>query len=333
VWGSNQVTGGCFILCGWFSQWQTRNFAVVASSGSSSPTAPSAPQGLAATAGDGSVDLSWSPPLADGGSAVTNYEIYRGTASGTESWVAEVGNVGAYTDGGLTNGTTYYYTVTAKNAVGEGPASNEASATPQPPPATAPGAPTLTAATAGNGQVSLSWAAPTSDGGSPITNYTIYRGTSSGAESFLVTVANVTGYIDANVVNGTTYWYTVAAVNGVGTGPASNERSATPSGGDFTVSATPGSRSVARGASTTYSVLLSPSGGFSGTVTLSASVAGKSRGLSLSFQPSSLGVPGQTSSTLTVTAGKNTGRGTYTITITATGGGLTRTTTVTLVVT
>lgn len=333
VWGSNQVTGGCYILCGWFSQWQTRNFAVVASTGSPSPSVPTAPQSLSATANDGSIDLSWSPPLSDGGSAITNYELYRGTAPGAESWVAELGNVNAYTDGGLTNGTTYYYTVSAKNGVGEGPASDEASATPQPPPATDPGAPTLTTAMAGNGTVSLAWTAPTSDGGSPITNYTIYRGTSAGAESFLVTVGNVTSYIDANVVNGTTYWYTVAAVNGVGTGPASNELSAMPSGGDFTVGATPGSVSVARGGSATYSVLLSPTGGFAGTVTLSASVPGKTRGMSFSFAPTSLAVPGQTSSVLTVGTARNTGRGTYTITITATGGGLTRTTTVTLVVT
>ena len=63
---------------------------------------------------------------------------------------------------GLTNGTTYSFTVTATNAVGTGPASNALTAVP----ATVPGAPTLTAATAGNGQVSLAWTAPASNGGS-----------------------------------------------------------------------------------------------------------------------------------------------------------------------
>jgi fibronectin type 3 domain-containing protein len=333
VWGSNQVTGDCFILCGWFSQWATRNFAVVASTGSPSPTVPGAPQALSATAGDGTVSLSWSPPGSDGGSPITNYEIYRGTSSGAETKVAEVGNVLLYTDSGRTNGTTYYYKVSAKNAVGEGPLSNEASATPQPPPPTPPDAPTLTAATPGNGQVALSWTAPTSNGGAPVTNYTIYRGTSSGGEGFLATIGNVTSYVDAGLTNGTTYYYKVAAVNVAGTGPTSNERSATPAGGDFTISVSPSSRSVARGGATTYSVLLAASGGFGGTVSLSATISSKARGVSFSFSPSSLTLPGQTSSTLTVQTGRNTSRGTYTITIAATSGSLTRTTTVTLVVT
>ncbi|HLY81593.1 MAG TPA: fibronectin type III domain-containing protein, partial [Acidimicrobiales bacterium] len=333
VWGSNQVTGGCFVLCGWFSQWQTRNFAVVASTAPPPPTVPSAPQSLGATAGDGTVSLTWSAPASDGGSSITNYEIYRGTSAGTETKVAEVGNVLAYTDGGRTNGTTYYYEVSAKNAVGEGSLSNEASATPQPPPPTPPSAPTLTAATSGNGQVGLSWTAPSSDGGSQITNYTIYRGTTSGGEVFLATIGNVTSYVDAGLTNGMTYYYTVAAVNVAGTGPMSNELSATPAGGDFTIAASPPSSSVARGGTATYSLILTASGGFTGSVSLSATISPKPRGVSFSFNPSSLTLSDQASSTLTVRTGRNTARGTYTITITAVGGGLTRTTTVTLIVT
>jgi Fibronectin type III domain len=333
VWGSNQVTGGCFILCGWFSQWQTRNFAVVASTAPPPPSAPGQPVGLGASGGDGIVHLTWSAPASDGGSQITNYEVYRGTSSGTEIKVAELGNVLLYTDGGRTNGTTYYYKVSAKNAVGEGPLSNEASATPQPPPPTLPSAPTLTAATPGNAQVSLSWTAPSSNGGSQVTNYTIYRGTSSGGEGFLATIGNVTSYVDAGLANGTTYYYKVAAVNVAGTGPMSNERSATPAGGSFTLSASPSSRSVARGSGTTFSVLLAASGGYAGPVSLSATISPKTKGVSWSFNPSSLTLPGQTSSTLAVQTARGTTRGTYTITIIATGGGLTRTTTVTLVVT
>jgi subtilisin len=99
-----------------------------------------------------------------------------------------------------------------------------------PPPPTAPGAPNLTAASAGNGSVALTWSAPVSDGGSPISGYQIWRGTSSGGESLLTTVGVTTGYTDSSVSNGTTYYYQVAAVNTVGPGPGSNERSATPTG-------------------------------------------------------------------------------------------------------
>jgi subtilisin family serine protease len=107
----------------------------------------------------------------------------------------------------------------------------------QPPP-TVPGAPNLTSATAGSGQVTLQWNAPASNGGSAITNYRIYRGTSSGSETLLTTVGNQLSYVDNSVTNGTTYWYQVSAVNGVGEGPRSNERSATPQAGPTTVTFT-----------------------------------------------------------------------------------------------
>jgi subtilisin family serine protease len=98
-----------------------------------------------------------------------------------------------------------------------------------PPEPTAPGPPTLTAASAGDASVALTWTAPANTGGSPITGYQIWRGTSSGTASLLTSVGVQTGYTDTGVANGTTYYYQVAAVNAVGTGPGSNERSATPS--------------------------------------------------------------------------------------------------------
>ena len=99
-----------------------------------------------------------------------------------------------------------------------------------PPAPTPPGAPTLTGATPGNGSVTLSWTAPGSDGGSQITGYEIWRGANGGALSLVTTtVGTGTTYVDAGLVNGTTYAYQVAAVNAVDTGPRSNEVSATPS--------------------------------------------------------------------------------------------------------
>ena len=195
------------------------------------PTAPGAPNLTSATAGNASVALSWTAPASDGGSSITGYEIWRGTTSGAASLLTTVGLVTSYTDASVSNGTTYYYQVAAVNAVDTGPGSNERSATPTPPPPpTAPGAPNLTSATAGNASVALSWTAPASDGGSSITGYEIWRGTTSGAASLLTTVGLVTSYTDASVSNGTTYYYQVAAVNAVDTGPGSNERSATPTG-------------------------------------------------------------------------------------------------------
>ncbi|MEM4292604.1 MAG: right-handed parallel beta-helix repeat-containing protein [Thermoplasmata archaeon] len=91
---------------------------------------PSAPRNLQAVAGNQTVRLSWQPPDNDGGSAITNYKVYRGTTSGNLAFLKDVGNVLTYTDTGLTNGQTYYYQVSAVNGVGEGPRSNEVSATP-----------------------------------------------------------------------------------------------------------------------------------------------------------------------------------------------------------
>ena len=94
--------------------------------------------------------------------------------------------------------------------------------------ATTPGAPTLGSATAGNGTVALSWSAPASDGGSAVTGYKVYRSTSSGGETLLTTLGNQTSFTDTGLANGTTYFYKVSAVNGVGEGGQSNERNATP---------------------------------------------------------------------------------------------------------
>jgi hypothetical protein len=100
--------------------------------------------------------------------------------------------------------------------------------------------------------------------------------------------------------------------------------------GDFAVSATPASQTVQAGSATTYTSTITPSGGFTGTVNLSAS--GLPTGASASFAPASV-TGGSGSSTLTVSTTAATAAGTYTLTITGTSGALTHSTTVTLVVT
>ena len=105
-----------------------------------------------------------------------------------------------------------------------------------PPVLTAPGAPSLTSASGADGSVSLQWSAPSSNGGAAITNYNVYRATASGAETLLTQVGNVTSYTDSPVTNGTTYYYEVSAVNSVGEGAVSNERSATPASSSVIVS-------------------------------------------------------------------------------------------------
>ena len=122
---------------------------------------------------------------------------------------------------GLTNGTAYTFTVAAINAVGTGPASAASnSVTPAASTTTVPGAPTIKTVTAGNGSVTVTWAAPASNGGSAITGYVItpYVG---GVAKGPVTVGNVTTDTVTGLTNGTAYTFKVAAINAVGTGAQS----------------------------------------------------------------------------------------------------------------
>jgi hypothetical protein len=196
------------------------------------PTAPSSPLGLTAVAGDGTVHLAWAPPASSGGSAVS-YLVRRATVSGGEGGESGVslqatGVSGtAYDDRGLTNGVTYYYQVQATNAVGPGPFSNEAAATPAKP--TVLGPPTnLVATTAAARGVALTWNAPATTGGSPITSYKLYRSLSPGAETLYKTVAcTASGCAFTDVAtHRAPYYYQVAAVTAKGVGPLSNEASA-----------------------------------------------------------------------------------------------------------
>jgi hypothetical protein len=100
--------------------------------------------------------------------------------------------------------------------------------------------------------------------------------------------------------------------------------------GDFSISASPASQTVQAGNATSYTATIVPTGGFTGTVALSAS--GLPTGASASFNPGSV-TGGSGSSTLTITTSAATAAGSYTITITGTNGPLVHSTTVTLVVT
>ncbi len=180
---------------------------------SGTPEVPFAPTGFSAVAGISQVSLSW-----NASSGATSYNVKRSTTSGGEVTIINVSGT-SYTDTTVINGTTYYYEVSAVNAVGQSGNSPEVSATPNVPPAV----PTGLSAVAGNAQVGLSW-----DSVSGATSYNVERSTTSGQE---VTITNVseTSYVDTGVTNGTTYYYEVAAVNAGGESGNSSEVSVTPS--------------------------------------------------------------------------------------------------------
>src|SRR5262249_12148439 len=189
--------------------WSTRisSFKFAACGATSPPAAPT----LTATAGNVQVSLSWTASA-----GATSYNVKRSLSTGTETTITSVTGT-SYNDTAVTNGTTYFYVVSAVNSVGESPNSNEMSATPQCSP---PAAPTLSA-TAGNAQVSLTWTAISGP-----TSYNVKRPPASGAETTITSVTT-TSYTDTTVTNGTKYFYVVSAVSCV-EGGNSNEVSATP---------------------------------------------------------------------------------------------------------
>jgi fibronectin type 3 domain-containing protein len=189
------------------------------------PVLPGAPQSLVAAASDGAVTLSWSAP-GDGGSAIKDYNVYRSTTQGAEALIGtSTGNATTYADTGLSDGTTYYYQVSAVNGVGEGPRSTEISAVPAV--VGPPSAPQSPSASVSNGAITVSWSPPSSNGGASVTSYNVYRGTSAGNESTTAyTSSTGTSFTDTAVSLGTTYYYVVKAVNTAGSGAASGEVSA-----------------------------------------------------------------------------------------------------------
>jgi hypothetical protein len=188
--------------------------------------APGAPTGLTAHAGNSQVSLSWTAPASNGGSAITGYNVYRGTTAGGEGLTpVSTPTSTTFTDTGLANGQAYYYTVKAVNSVGTSPASNEASATPVVS-VTAPSSPTGLVVTAvSSSQINLSWTAPSNIGGSAITGYKIDRSTNGGSTWFTIvsnTASITTTYSNTGLAASTTYTYRVSAINSVGTSAPSN---------------------------------------------------------------------------------------------------------------
>jgi hypothetical protein len=189
-------------------------------------TVPGAPTGLTVTPEDTQVRLVWTAPASTGGSPVTGYDLYAGTTAdfrGKAPITRVPGTV--VTVSGLVVGTTYHFQVRAVNRVGAGPPSAEAKAVA----VTVPGAPAGLTATPGNDRVTLSWAPPASDGGSPVSGYLIYRATSPGGETGAPVnrlLANATSYTVTGLAHETTYYFWVIAVNAVGKSPPS-EASAT----------------------------------------------------------------------------------------------------------
>jgi trimeric autotransporter adhesin len=302
---------------------------------------PSAAPALTATAGNYQVALSWTSVA-----GATHYWVFRSEGhAGCEfgkTLIADVAGT-SYTDTQVANGRTYYYNVVAAGASSAcyGRTSSCVNAMP---------------VAQSNPDFTLSC--------SP-SNLSIEQGSSGGSSC---TVASQNGFASAVSLDctglpaGATCAYspnpvtppadgsvgsslTVAVGSGVPVSTYSFEARGigggltrtfnmtlnvtSPPTGDFSLSAAPPSQTVKKGLSTSYTVTVTPSGGFNGVVMFG--VNGLPPNATATFNPPS--VPGSGSSTMTVATKKSTPKGMFVLTINGTSGGLTHTTTVTLVVT
>jgi hypothetical protein len=174
---------------------------------------PGAPTNASAVAGDQGASVSFDAPASDGGSPITGYTVTASPGSAATPCSASPCTVT-----GLTNGTAYTFTVHATNVNGD---SDESLASDAVTPASAPDAPTGVSATSSPGHASVSFTVPASDGGSPITGYTVTASPGSAATPCAASPCAVAG-----LTNGTAYTFTVHATSSAGSSVESDPSSA-----------------------------------------------------------------------------------------------------------
>jgi len=198
-----------------------------------SVTTPSAPTALAATPGNGSASIAFTPG-ADGGAAITKYQYQLGSGS----WTDAVGTTSPISISGLTNGTNSSIKLRAVNSAGDGAASDAVSVTPR----TVPSAPTSLVATPGDSSVSVAFTAG-ADGGAAISKYQYQLGSGSWTDA----VGTTSPISISGLTNGTNYSIKLRAVNSAGNGAGSDSVSVTPrtvSSAPTSLVATPGDGSA-----------------------------------------------------------------------------------------
>ena len=183
-----------------------------------SPALAAVPTTLTATGSGFLVTLTWAAS-----SGATSYNVQRSSQHGGPYEHVGSTTSPAFFDGAVTNGTTYYYVVSAVNSGGASANSAEVFATPTAPTAQAAplaAVPAGLSATGSSFLVTLTWTASTG-----ATSYTVLRATQRGGPYTSVGSTTSPAFFDGAVTNGTAYYYVVSAVNSGGASANSADRS------------------------------------------------------------------------------------------------------------
>ena len=266
-------------------------------------TAPDAPLGVSAIAGNGQATINWLAPGSDGGSPLTGYTV---TASPGGQGCSSTGATNC-TVVGLTNGTGYTFTVTASNSVGTSVASASSNKIT---PSTVPDAPTAVLALPGNRQALVSWTAPVSNGGAYILGYTVSAWQMSGNPPAPVATGLTCSATGLNCVftglkNNTRYAFTVLATNAAGN---SAESALSPTITPLALPAAPTGVTATAGDGMASVNWTAPGGAVTG-YTVTSSPDGKTCSVSGATHCDVTGLTNGTSYTFTVTATNAAGTG------------------------
>ena len=172
---------------------------------------PDSPFAVTATGFDRQASVSWSAPRSDGGIAIQKYLIISSPDNLT---ISVSGNATTTSIAGLTNGTSYSFTVEAINDIGS--SKKSISTTPieilGP-----PSEPTAVTAEAGDSTATLTWKSPSDSGGRRVSGYRIMS--TPGRER--IETSNEE-YTFNGLVNGQTYRFDISAINEIGVGSSSS---------------------------------------------------------------------------------------------------------------
>jgi len=221
-----------------------------------SDVVPGTPTSVATTSSNAEATVTWSAPIANGGTAVTGYSVVW-TSNAVQGMTSGSAMVAAATTSyrltGLVNGVTYTFTVTATNAAGNGAASTSVAAVPY----TRAGSPSnLVANALAGGQVNLTWSPPGDNGGAGLTGYRIERRVEGGEWAVLVsnTSSTWTSHLAIGLDPTISYEFQVLAWNAAGMGAMS-----APSTAVSPVAPTTTTTTVAPTTATTTTTTIAPS--------------------------------------------------------------------------